>query len=90
MDIELEDDEVITVRLSSSFWRDCSEMVIHTKGFSFTDAVGEVVVGEFGLTLISFDSGFGVKTVGGCYWLSLDENERKRTKSIVRKYRPEL
>ncbi|RLI81964.1 hypothetical protein DRP04_05000 [Archaeoglobales archaeon] len=26
VEIELEDDEVITVRLSSSFWKDCSEL----------------------------------------------------------------
>lgn len=51
---------------------------IYEKGFSYTDAVTEVVVREFDLKLLSYDSGFTVPTIGRGYWNSLDEDEKKR------------
>ena len=51
---------------------------IYEKGFSYTDAVTEVVVREFDLVLLSYDSGFTVPTIGWGYWNSLDEDEKKR------------
>ncbi len=63
---------------------------IYIKGFSYTDAVSEVVAREYGLTIISYDSGFSVKTVGRDYWIGLDEDERKRILSVVKRYHPQL
>jgi len=61
---------------------------IYVKGFSYTDAVSEIVAREYSLTLISYDSGFSIKTVGRDYWISLDESEKKRILSIVKRYHP--
>jgi len=61
---------------------------IYVKGFSYTDAVSEIVAREYSLTLISYDSGFSIKTVGRDYWISLDEGEKKRILSIVKRYHP--
>lgn len=63
---------------------------IYTKGFSYTDAVSEVVAKEYDLKLISYGSGFGIETIGNGYWINLDEIERKRILSIVKRYHPSL
>ncbi len=59
---------------------------IHVKGFSYTDAVSEVTARDLNLTLISFDSGFEIPTVGKDYWISLEEKEKKRILSLVKMY----
>jgi len=58
---------------------------IHRKGFSFTDAITEVVAKELGLTLLSYDSGFGIETIGKGYWESLEDKEKRRIISMVEK-----
>jgi len=59
---------------------------IHVKGFSYTDAVSEVVAKNLNLTLISFDSGFEIPTIGKNYWTSLEDKEKKRILSLVKRY----
>ncbi|KUJ93462.1 MAG: putative VapC ribonuclease [Archaeoglobus fulgidus] len=57
---------------------------VYEKGFSYTDAISEVVAEELKLRLISYDSGFSLPTIGRDYWKSLDESERKRISAILR------
>jgi len=61
---------------------------LHAKGFSFTDAVSEIVAKELNMTLLSYDSGFGVETVGRDYWITLEEEEKKRILSLAKKFEP--
>jgi predicted nucleic acid-binding protein len=58
---------------------------LYVKGFSFTDAVSEVIANDLDMVLLSYDGGFGVETVGRNYWISLDDEERKRIISLVRR-----
>ncbi len=57
---------------------------LYSKGFSYTDAVSEVVVRELDLTLISYDSGFQVETIGNNYWINLEDGEQKRIIKLAR------
>jgi predicted nucleic acid-binding protein len=59
---------------------------IHVKGFSCTDAVSEVVAKTLSLTLISFDSGFEIPTIDKNYWISLEDKEKKRILSLIKRY----
>jgi predicted nucleic acid-binding protein len=59
---------------------------LHIKGYSYTDAVSEVVSREFDFTLLSYDSGFQVRTIGRDYWICLDEREKKRIKNILSRF----
>ncbi len=61
---------------------------LHAKGFSFTDAVSEVFARELDMILLSYDTGFGVETVGRNYWLGLEESERERIISLAKKFEP--
>mgnify|MGYP000026367322 CR=1 FL=1 len=59
---------------------------LHAKGFSFTDAVSEVFAKELNMVLLSYDTGFGVETIGGDYWIRLEEDEKERIVSLAKKF----
>ncbi len=61
---------------------------MHAKGFSFTDAVSEVFVKELDMVLLSYDTDFGVETVGRDYWTRLEEGEKRRIASLAKKFEP--
>jgi predicted nucleic acid-binding protein len=59
---------------------------LYLKGFSFTDAVSEVTAVDLDLTLLSYDSGFNVETIGKDYWINLEEEEQKRILDLLDDY----
>ena len=60
---------------------------LYLKGFSFTDAVSETVARDLDLIVLSYDSDFGVKTVGKDYWINLEEGEQKRIISLIHSHK---
>lgn len=56
---------------------------LYSKGFSYTDAISEIIAKEFELIMMSYDSGFQVETIGRNYWMGLEEEERKRIVGLV-------
>ncbi len=61
---------------------------LQAKGFSFTDAVSEIFARELGMVLLSYDTGFGVETVGRNYWIGLEEDEKERVVSLAKVFEP--
>ena len=63
---------------------------LYLKGFSYTDAVSEVVAKELDLILLSYDGGFQVETIGNNYWINLEEEEQKRIIKLARGWEIEI